>query len=127
MQGDHYRNIFYFLIQKMLVLQQVIPDAQVILRFNNVGLSFLLYQVHHDTGKLIAEPCGIPKKIGAIGTVGIEVDDPVAFGCIGYFKIGNTVIGYKSGDLYILFNQHTGCVVTVGADAATMKGRIFCC
>jgi hypothetical protein len=24
-----------------------------------------------------------------------------------------------------LLNQHAGCVVTVGADAATVKGRIF--
>ena len=111
----------------MLVLQQVVSDAQVILCLYDIGLSFQLYDVLYYQGELIAEPGRIAKIPGTIFTVGIEMDYAVAFGRIGYFVIGNTVVGYKCGDLYILLNQHAGCVVTVGANAATVKGRIFCC
>ena len=127
MQGNHYRNIFYPGVQKMFELQQVVSDTQVILRFNDIGLTFLLNKVLHYIGKLVTEPGGIAKIPGAIGTVCIEMNDPIAFGCIGYFKIGNAVVGYKCGDLNMLLNQHAGCMVTVGADATTVKGRIFCC
>ena len=127
MQGDHYRNILYLRVQKMFVLQQVVSDTQVILRFYDIGLAFQLNKVLHYAGKLVTEPGGIAKIPGAIGSVCIEMNDPVAFGGIGYFKIGNTVVWYKCGDLYMLLNQHAGCMVTVGADATTVKGRIFCC
>jgi len=77
----------------MLVLQQVITDAQIVLRFNDVGFPFLLYQEKYYTGELVTEPRCIPKIFSTICSVGIEMNNAVTFGRIGYFKIGNIVIG----------------------------------